>query len=111
MSKHNPDLLMCLKRTGFGRGRVCIKCDGRCVLCDSFVHQAIKVNICDECNFGPEQGRCIICNNKGVSDAYYCSHCVSLEKDREGCPKIMNLNNAKVMNKYNKQQQQQTKTS
>lgn len=27
----------------------------------------------------------------GISDAYYCSECTRLEKDRDGCPKIVNL--------------------
>jgi len=27
----------------------------------------------------------------GISDAYYCAECTRLEKDRDGCPKIVNL--------------------
>lgn len=27
----------------------------------------------------------------GISDAYYCTECTRLEKDRDGCPKIVNL--------------------
>lgn len=27
----------------------------------------------------------------GISDAYYCAACTRLEKDRDGCPKIVNL--------------------
>ena len=27
----------------------------------------------------------------GISDAYYCAGCTRLEKDRDGCPKIVNL--------------------
>ncbi|EEB87120.1 hypothetical protein MPER_15659, partial [Moniliophthora perniciosa FA553] len=26
-----------------------------------------------------------------ISDAYYCAECTRLEKDRDGCPKIVNL--------------------
>ena len=29
--------------------------------------------------------------NPGISDAYYCAECTRLEKDRDGCPKIVNL--------------------
>lgn len=29
--------------------------------------------------------------NLGISDAYYCAECTRLEKDRDGCPKIVNL--------------------
>ena len=36
------------------------------------------------------------CGGKGVSDAYYCKECVQLEKDRDGCPKIVNLGTAKT---------------
>lgn len=34
-----------------------------------------------------------ICIDKmlGISDAYYCAGCTRLEKDRDGCPKIVNL--------------------
>ena len=35
-------------------------------------------------------------SGKGVSDAYYCKECTMLEKDRDGCPKIINLGQAKV---------------
>lgn len=27
----------------------------------------------------------------GISDAYYCAECTRLEKDRDGCPNIVNL--------------------
>lgn len=29
--------------------------------------------------------------SSGISDAYYCAECTRLEKDRDGCPKIVNL--------------------
>ena len=47
--------------------------------------------ICDECNYGTGQGRCVICGGSGISDAYYCRECTVQEKDRDGCPKIVNL--------------------
>ncbi|MPC16688.1 PHD finger-like domain-containing protein 5A [Portunus trituberculatus] len=34
--------------------------------------------------------------NYGVSDAYYCKECTVLEKDRDGCPKIVNLGSSKT---------------
>ena len=80
-------------------------------VCDSYVRPETLVRICDECNFGTYGGRCIICgspgasssnttlllfwqsmsNCSGISDAYYCAECTRLEKDRDGCPKIVNL--------------------
>jgi hypothetical protein len=95
-------------------GRLCEKCDGKwCVgrfsyavllsakltilqlqlspVCDSYVRPETLVRICDECNFGTYGGRCIICGSPGISDAYYCAECTRLEKDRDGCPKIVNL--------------------
>ena len=104
-------------------GRLCEKCDGRCVICDSMVRPAdlgksdifilvfwgvflcvavvllcltvclsvYVVHICDDCNYGSFLGRCIICGGKGISDAYYCKPCVLQERDRDGCPKIVNL--------------------
>merc|ERR1712037_18141 len=78
MAKHHPDLIFCRKQAGVAIGRLCDKCDGRCVICGSF------------------QGRCVICGGPGISDAYYCRECTKLEKDRDGCPKIVNLGSAKT---------------
>ncbi|KAI0272305.1 PHF5-like protein-domain-containing protein [Gloeopeniophorella convolvens] len=109
MSKHHPDLIMCRRQPGIGKhltytpdgvvlthfpvaiGRLCEKCDGKCPVCDSYVRPETLVRICDECNFGTYGGRCIICGSPGISDAYYCAECTRLEKDRDGCPKIVNL--------------------
>ena len=72
------------------------------------------VRICDECNYGSYEGRCVICGGMGISDAFYCKvlsldhapdqescrelatalarqECTVMEKDRDGCPKIVNL--------------------
>uniref|UniRef100_A0A1I7THH3 PHD finger-like domain-containing protein 5A n=1 Tax=Caenorhabditis tropicalis TaxID=1561998 RepID=A0A1I7THH3_9PELO len=96
MAKHHPDLIFCRKQPGVAIGRLCEKCDGRCVICDSHVRPCTLVRICDECNYGSYQGRCVICGGAGVSDAYYCKECTILEKDRDGCPKIVNLGSAKT---------------
>lgn len=58
------------------------------------------VRICDECNYGSLQGRCVVCGGIGVSDAYYCKECVMCEKDRDGCPKIINLGEARLDSLY-----------
>jgi PHD finger-like domain-containing protein 5A len=58
MAEHHPDLIICRKQPGIVIGRVCEKCDGKCV-------------VCDECNYGSFQGRCVICGGVGISDAYY----------------------------------------
>uniref|UniRef100_A0A2I3RTJ6 PHF5A n=1 Tax=Pan troglodytes TaxID=9598 RepID=A0A2I3RTJ6_PANTR len=78
MAKHHPDLMFCCKQTGIAIGRLCEKCDGKCVICDSYVHPCTLMHICDEC--------CVICGGPGVSD----------EKDRDGCPKIVSLGNSKT---------------
>ena len=112
MAKHHPDLIFCRKQPGVAIGRLCDKCksifsvfrclnhlfpgDGRCVICDSYVRPCTLVRICDECNYGSYQGRCVICGGQGVSDAYYCKECTQMEKDRDGCPKIVNLGSAKT---------------
>ncbi|KOM33843.1 hypothetical protein LR48_Vigan01g339900 [Vigna angularis] len=46
--------------------------------------------------FLPASGRCVICGGVGISDAYYCKECTQQEKDRDGCPKIVNLGSAKT---------------
>ena len=60
---------------------ICISGDGKCVICDSYVRPCTLVRICDECNYGSYQGRCVICGGPGVSDAYYCKECTVQEKD------------------------------
>ena len=70
--------------------------DGKCVICDSFVNPQELVHICDECNYGSYEGRCVTCGNPGVTDAYYCRECVQQEKNRDGCPKIVNLGATKT---------------
>ena len=55
MAKHHPDLIMCRKQPGIAVGRLCDKCDGKCVICDSYVRPCALVRTCDECNFGSFQ--------------------------------------------------------
>ena len=55
--------------------------DGKCPICDSYVRPCTLVRICDECNYGSYEGRCVICGGIGVSDAYYCKECTMQEKD------------------------------
>ncbi|KAK2625979.1 hypothetical protein QTJ16_004241 [Diplocarpon rosae] len=33
---------------------------------------------------------------QGISDAFYCFECTRLEKDRDGCPKIINLGSSRT---------------
>lgn len=96
MAKHHPDLVMCRKQPGIAIGRLCEKCDGKCVICDSFVNPSTIVHVCEECNYGSFMGRCVVCGGVGVTDAYYCRECVQLGKDRDGCPKIVNLGSTKT---------------
>ncbi|KAK8262613.1 hypothetical protein V6Z11_D13G270100 [Gossypium hirsutum] len=81
MAKHHPDLIMCRKQPGIAIGRLCEKHDGKCVVCDSLVHPCTLVRVCDECSYGSFQSKCVICGGK---------------KDRDGCPKIVNLGSAKT---------------
>ncbi|BEI86495.1 hypothetical protein CcaverHIS002_0607820 [Cutaneotrichosporon cavernicola] len=96
MSKHHTDLLMCRRQPGVAIGRVCEKCDGKCPVCDSFVRPMTLVHICDQCAFGQGGTRCVVCGSHAVSDAYYCVECTRLEKDRDGCPRIVNLGASRV---------------
>lgn len=65
-------------------------------VCDSYVRPMTLVKICDECSFGQSAGKCIICSSNAISDAYYCTECTRLEKDRDGCPKIINMGASRV---------------
>lgn len=96
MSRHHPDLVMCHKQPGIAVGRVCDKCDGKCPVCDSYVRPTTLVRICDECSFGNYMNKCVVCGGEGISDAFYCFECTRLEKDRDGCPKIINLGSSRT---------------
>ena len=87
---------MCRKQVGVSTGKLCERCDGRCPLCDTFVRLTTPVYICDECNFGRNNGRCIVCGGPGVSEALYCRQCTLLGKDRDGCPRIVNISSARL---------------
>ena len=100
MARHHPDLIMCRKLPGIGIGKLCERCDGKCVICDTYVKPKKLVKICDECNFGNFGTKCVICNAPGVSEAFYCHKCCLLEKDRDGCPKIINLGTARMDRHY-----------
>jgi hypothetical protein len=60
MSKHHPDLVLCRKQPGNAVGRACKRCEGKCVLCDTYVRPTKQVRICNECNFGPHEGKCVV---------------------------------------------------
>lgn len=77
-------------------GKLCERCDGKCVFCDSYVRPTTVARVCDECNYGSNAGKCVICGGVGVADAYYCKECTMLEKDRDGCPKIVNIGTSKT---------------
>ena len=96
MSRHHPDLVMCRKQPGISLGRLCDKCEGKGPVCDSYVRPTTLVRICDECSFGNYQNKCIVCGGEGISDAFYCFECTRLEKDRDGCPKIINLGSSRT---------------
>jgi len=87
---------MCRKQPGITVGRLCERCDGKCPVCDSYVRPYKPVRICDECNYGHSAGRCIICGGAGISDAFYCKECCLLEKDRDGCPRIVNIGGSRT---------------
>ena len=87
---------MCRKQPGIAIGRLCDKCDGKCPVCDSYVRPTTLVRICDECSFGNYQNKCVVCGGEGISDAFYCFECTRLEKDRDGCPKIINLGSSRT---------------
>lgn len=96
------DLIPCLKQPGIHIGKVCAKCEGKCPTCESVVHPYRVVHVCDDCAYGPLANRCIICgaadsrNGSSFTDAYYCYECCLLEKDRDGCPRIINVGSTRT---------------
>ncbi|KAL0212354.1 hypothetical protein RCL1_005980 [Eukaryota sp. TZLM3-RCL] len=84
------DVQLCRKHVGLGVGKLCERCEGRCILCDSYVHQHTVVRVCDECHLGQAAGRCLICSRMGVADAYFCRQCVLSDKDKDGgCVRVV----------------------
>ncbi|CBH15815.1 PHF5-like protein, putative [Trypanosoma equiperdum] len=87
---------MCRKLPGVDIGYVCQQHEGRCVICDLQFDEVLptmrEVRICSDCGFGREgDERCVMCNaSKPTEVAYYCQYCVALEKDRDGCPRVLN---------------------
>ncbi|KAI8867069.1 PHF5-like protein, partial [Ramicandelaber brevisporus] len=105
MSKHLSDIVQCRKLAGIGIGRVCVVHDGRCVGCDSYFNLQTPAHVCDECHFlsTAAQRRCLVCNSLAVADAFYCRNCTMLEKDRDGCPTVINLAQDRIDTHYKKQ--------
>ncbi|CAO3647763.1 unnamed protein product [Cunninghamella echinulata] len=48
MARHHPDLIFCRKQPGIAIGQLCEKCNGQCVICDSYVRPATLVRICED---------------------------------------------------------------
>lgn len=98
MSRHQFDLVQCMKQTGSETGLVCPQCDGRCPSCDSLVKPTTRARICAECSLGHLVNKCILCGNNTSegTPAYYCLECVRMEKDREGCPRILNMGSSRT---------------
>lgn len=104
-SRHHADLVLCRRLpSSQAQGRLCAACEGRCVLCDSYVRPAAPVRLCSQCNYGAAASRCVLCDRPGATnDAFYCRECVQLEKDRDGCPKAVNVGAAKLDLWYQRQ--------
>ena len=102
MAKHLGDLMLCRKLPGSSTGLICEKHEGLCVICDSFVNSQTVVRVCDECSFGKQGEKCIICNGVGVSEAMYCKECTTQEKHLDGCPRIKNISMSKTDLYYEK---------
>lgn len=87
---------MCRKLTGNSYGYVCHQHEGRCVICDYQFDEVLEtmreVRLCDDCGLtAAGEGRCIMCGNTRTTEvAYYCQYCSALEKDRDGCPRVLN---------------------
>merc|ERR1712203_816392 len=95
MAKHHPDLIFCRKQAGVAIGRLCDKCDGRCVICDSYVRPSTLVRICDECNYGSFQGRCVICGGLGCLTRTTVGNAPSWRRIATDVPKSSTLDRPK----------------
>uniref|UniRef100_A0A0E0BJ98 PHF5-like protein n=1 Tax=Oryza glumipatula TaxID=40148 RepID=A0A0E0BJ98_9ORYZ len=105
MAKLQAELVRCSRQPGAAVGRVCAAHDGRRVACDSMVRPAVPARVCDGCSgggggHGSRSERCLVCGAgeggaAAVADAYFCRSCVQMEKDRDGCPAVVNAGTAR----------------
>mmetsp|Transcript_34323 Transcript_34323/g.53590 ORF Transcript_34323/g.53590 Transcript_34323/m.53590 type:complete len:117 (+) Transcript_34323:40-390(+) len=104
MSKHFSNIVLCRKRSGVALGRVCDRCDGKCVHCDSEIGLESLVRICDECSFlvdGNGQQKCLVCDVPGAYNlAYYCYQCCLMGYDCLGCPRVTSMGSARIDSLY-----------
>lgn len=81
----------------------------------SFVEDKVYPYVC---SLVPLRNTCTVADfidhsialNSWQQDAYYCAECTRLEKDRDGCPKVVNLGASRTdlayLRKARNQQQQ-----
>ena len=95
---------MCRKPSGVLIGYACDEHALRCIICAGTSRLVRPVKVCDECAsrtttataHDPDRPsrRCIVCE-LGIRSldepqpAMYCEYCVLLERDRDGCPKMV----------------------
>lgn len=99
MLRHSrQDIVLCRKRTGATPGYVCSHHEGHCVLCDigfdDITPTMRPVFLCDDCGLAGESGgdQCIMCGRREITErAFYCHYCVAMQKDRDGCPRALNM--------------------
>ncbi|KAA0151722.1 hypothetical protein FNF27_02467 [Cafeteria roenbergensis] len=100
MARHQTDLVLCRKLPGISTGMLCARHEGVCVICDSYARPHRVARICDECDYGSMKGsgkgKCVVCGNDGVEPAYYCFECCAQEKDRDGCPQVINIGQSRA---------------
>ena len=105
MACHHPHMLMCRNLSGTTIGRVCTNCEGRCILCDSHSNLIFPARICQDCSSRLTVDTCILCQQKASGDAYYCSDCVELEYDRDGCPRVTSPSSHRVAKHFDAKRQ------
>ena len=93
MTRNNPDLIKCGGRTGPEIALLCEGCEGKCPICGAPANEenGILAHLCGDCAFGKLKERCIVCSAPAKYKAYFCPDCVLLGRDRDGCPRIVNV--------------------
>ncbi|CCH61867.1 hypothetical protein TBLA_0F03290 [Henningerozyma blattae CBS 6284] len=105
MSRHQADLVLCMRQPGTHFGLVCSKCDGKCPLCDSYTDPTVPVRLCAQCSQGRSAKNCIICGNpNGIVTAHFCAECCRAERNRDGCPRVLNVGNNRLEHHFDSRQ-------
>lgn len=107
MATHQNDHQICYNSVGPYEGKVCDRCDGKCVSCDSMNNLVYGVKVCDICHSASKYD-CILCGarNQAKNQSFYCYQCYMNEVHKDGCPRVTNTGINQLDKHYQKKEKE-----